>query len=178
MATGLIEKGAASYDVFNTMLELDKVICECLLNNTDFLNDLKGYDLLVHDAVTSCFVLVAEYLGIKRVEIIPMVPNSPLSLKYMIPMPVSYIPQAMSQYAMTDEMTFLQRVANLGMYAAVAFFMSIVDKSIENLKVKYNIKPEKNFWEVAINAELVLINADFSLEYPQPLLPGMDRNNI
>lgn len=175
MTKALIEKGAASYDVFNSLLEVDRVQCECLLNNIDFLSDLKGFDLLVHDAVASCYVLVAEYLGIQRVEIIPMVPNSPLSFKNMIPMPVSYIPQAVSQsITLTDEMTFLQRVANLGMYISTAFFMSIVDVTKVNLKIKYNIKPENNFWEAAVDAELVLINADFAFEYPQPLLPGMD----
>ena len=41
------------------------------------------------------------------------------------------------------------------------------------LKVKYNTKPERSFQETAGDAEMVIITADFALEYPQPLLPGI-----
>ena len=41
------------------------------------------------------------------------------------------------------------------------------------LKVKYNINPERSFQESAGDAEMVLITADFALEYPQPLIPGI-----
>jgi len=167
-----IEKGATSYEVFKILVELDRVHCECLLNNTDFLNGLRGFDLLVHDTVASCYVLLAEYLDILRVEIIPTPPNTPLSAKHMIPMPVSYVPYAIPGYPLTDKMTFLQRLANLGMYTVGTFFMTVADNTKDDLKLKYNIKPERSFLEAAGKAELVLITADFALEYPQPLLPS------
>ena len=44
---------------------------------------------------------------------------------------------------------------------------------MDALKVKYNIKPERSFEEALADAEMVIIGADFAVEYPQPLLPGM-----
>ena len=40
------------------------------------------------------------------------------------------------------------------------------------LKMRYNITPERSFEEAVADVELLLIMADFALEYPQPLLPG------
>ena len=162
------------WDTFAGLRELDRVSCECLLNNTDVLNGLRGFDLLVYDSTVTCFVLLAEYLGIQRVAIIPLSPNTPLGAKHMIPMPLSYIPEAFSGYPLTDQMTFAERIINLGMYMASRFLMATIDMSIRNLKFKYNITPERSFQEAAGDAELVLITADFALEYPQPLLPGID----
>ena len=44
-----------------------------------------------------------------------------------------------------------------------------------SLKEEYNITPGKSYQEAAGNAELVLFLADFALEYPQPLLPGLPK---
>jgi len=42
------------------------------------------------------------------------------------------------------------------------------------LSIKLNL--EKSYQEAIGDAELVLIAADFELEYPQPLLPGICNN--
>ena len=56
-----------------------------------------------------------------------------------------------------------------------SFLLDLLFGSImNNLKVKYNIKSERSYEEAVGGAELVLIAADFALEYPQPLLPGMN----
>ena len=68
IAKTLIEKGT-SLEVISNMNDMHRVLCECILNNTDLLDDLKGCDLIVHDSVAACPVLVAEFLGIKRVEV-------------------------------------------------------------------------------------------------------------
>ena len=44
---------------------------------------------------------------------------------------------------------------------------------MNNLKIKFNIKPERSFQEAIGDAEMVIITADFALEYPLPLLPGI-----
>ena len=41
------------------------------------------------------------------------------------------------------------------------------------LKFKYNITTDKSFQETVDGVELVLIRADFAIEFAQPLLPGM-----
>ena len=73
-------------------------------------------------------------------------------------------------------MTFIQRVLNLAAYFVGKLALSIVtDRTMNNLKIEYNVKPERSFQEAAGDAELVLITADFALEYPLPLLPGIQK---
>ena len=164
VAKVIIEKGM-SFEVMMQMDEMRRVVCNTLLNSTDFLESLRGHDLIIHDAGASCSVL-----GIKRVEILPAPPNAPFVVYHKTPLPLSYIPQIMPGY--TDEMTFLQRVVNVGSYVATRILMAIMSKTMNDLKAKYNIRPEISFQEATGKAELVLITADFALEYPQPLLPG------
>ena len=154
--------------------EILSTVCEGLLNNTEVLNALKGCDFIVYDTIAFGGVLLGEQLGIPRVEIMPMRPNNPFGLYFhMIPMPISYVPQLFAGFS--DKMTFVERVINLGLYHAMKLFMYIVyERPMNALKVKYNIKPERSFQQAVADAELVIITADFALEYAQPLLPGMN----
>lgn len=152
-------------------------VCEHALNSTEILEELKGFDLIVYDSpVSICGVLVAEFLDIPAVEILPLPPNAgPIGLPHMIPMPLSYVPQPLT--GLTDKMTFLERVMNLGAYLGGLVFLNVAfARPMDALKVKYNIKPERSFVEAVGAAELVIITADFALEYPQPLLPGMKKS--
>ena len=169
LAKVLIEKGM-SFEVMMQMDEMRRVVCNTLLNSTDFLESLRGHDLIIHDTGASCSVLLAEYLGIKRIEILPTPPNAPFVVYHKTPLPLSYIPQIMHGYS--DKMTFLQRVVNVGSYVGIRILMETTSKTMNDLKAKYNIRPEISFQEATGEAELVLITADFALEYPQPLLPG------
>ena len=145
--------------------------CDAVLNSTDVLKELKSFDLLVHDGPLSmCGPLVSESLGIPRVEILMAAPT--FGLNPMIPMPVSYIAQ--SQLGFTDKMTFMERVINLMAYLGSKLVMELVISGMMNgLKEKYNITPERSYQEAVFDAEMVIITADFALEYPQPLLPGI-----
>lgn len=142
VAKVIIEKGM-SFEVMMQMDEMRRVVCNTLLNSTDFLESLRGHDLIIHDAGASCSVLLAEYLGIKRVEILPAPPNAPFVVYHKTPLPLSYIPQIMPGY--THEMTFLQRVVNVGSYVATRILMEIMSKTMNDLKAKYNIRPEISF---------------------------------
>ena len=166
----LIEAGGPSWEFLSYVMNIKKVTCELMLNNTDFLGDLKGFDLMVHDSMELCSVMLAQYLGIQRVEVIPASPNGFFAWAHMIPMPVSYIPQVVPGYS--DKMTFLQRVVNLGASVSIGWFQFVLSQTMNNIKIKYNIKPEQSLWEAQNEAELCIITADFALEYPQPLLPG------
>ena len=150
-------------------------LCGGALNSTDMLDELKNYDLIIHFAVINCASLVGEFLDIPRVEIFPYPPNIIFNVYHMISMPVAYVPQ-LSKPDFTDKMTFIQRVLNLAAYLVGKLALSILtDRTMNNLKIEYNIKPERSFHEAAGDAELVLITADFALEYPLPLLPGIQK---
>lgn len=152
-------------------IEIQTGICEGLLNSTEILEEIKGFDLIVYDApITVCAQLVGELLDIPRVEILIISPPF-LGLTHMAPMPVSYVPQPMLGFS--DKMTFVQRVFNFLVYLGSGVLLGpILFNPMNALKVKYNIKPERSYQETAADVEMVLISADFALEYPQPLLPG------
>ena len=154
------------------VLDIQLVLCECLLNSSDILQELKSFDLIVFDASAPCGVLVSQLLDIPSVMINAMGPsNYPLSLYHMVPMPVSYVP--MQESGFTSKMTFLQRVVNLGIYCVSRVLLDLFfARSFDVLKAKFNIKPERSFEEGFGDVELVIFSADFALEYPQPRLPG------
>ena len=146
---------------------------EGALNSTELLNELKGFDLIVYDSMAFHGPLVGELFGIPRVEIFPSQPNLFLDMYHMAPMPISYVPRVVLEF--TDRMTFMERAMNLGAYLFGKLFVRLTyDRIMNGLKVKYNITPERSFQQSIDDAELVIITADFALEYPQPLLPGMN----
>ena len=157
--------------------EVLSALCESALNSTQLLEELRSFDLIVYDGtVAMCAPLVGEFLDIPRVELLVAAPNVPFGFNRMIPMPVSYVPQLMLGF--TDKMSFVERVVNLMGYLGGKLFMKLaIDNIMDGLKVKYNIKPQRSYQEAVGNSELVIIAADFALEYPQPLLPGMNNNN-
>ena len=157
---------------FSMLPEALASLCEAALNSTEVFNKLKGFDLIVHDGLAFCGVLISEKLDIPRVQILLAPPNSPRGFLHMIPMPISYVPQLFTGF--TDRMTFMERVINLGGYlGGLAMIHLAFGRPMNALKVKYDIKPERSFQEAVGRAEMVIITADFALEFPQPLLPGM-----
>ena len=150
-------------------------MCEGLLNSTDVFKELQGFDLLVYDTVAFGAILLGEHLGIPRVEIMPLPPNNLFaSYFHARPTPISYVSEIMTGFS--DKMTFVERTINFGVYFGLNVFVNFAfERPLNALKVKYNIKPERSFLQAAQDTELVIILADFALEYPQPLLPGMKR---
>lgn len=153
------------------MFELQRVTCEQLLNNTELLQSLRNFDLIVNEAASPCSVLVADLLGIPHVVILPVSPNIPMSPFFQIPLPLSYVPlHAMTSF--TSEMSFTQRLINVGVYVLSQLALHFMfARSMIPLKKKYNITPDISYSEAVARFELVIIEADFALEYPQPLLP-------
>lgn len=147
-------------------------LCENSLKRTDLLEELRDFDLIIYDNAAYCGALLGELLDVPRVEIMPLPPTTqPFSLYHMIPMPVSYVPQGFTGFS--DKMTFVERAMNLAAFFGWRLFdLLVCGREMNALKIKYNIKPERSFQEAVGSAELVLITADFALEYAQPLLPG------
>ena len=149
--------------------ELKRVKCNHLLNDTELLQDLRSFDLIVYEASAHCSVLVAKLLGIPRVVICPVGPNAGVGSHYNIPLPVSYVPTRFTRF--TSKMSFTQRLVNLGLHIFNQLVLQIfLARFSSPFKDKYNITSHR---EALINDELVILPADFALEYPQPLLPGL-----
>ncbi len=153
------------------MVDVQRVACDHLLNNTKLLQDLRNFDLIVYEGAALCTVLVADLLGIPRVVIFPVSPNVASSSYFKIPLPVSYVPSQMTTF--TSKMSFIQRLGNLGAYVISQLLSHAMLSSMSPLKDKYNITPGISYHDAIGNVELLIIEADFALEYPQPLLPGL-----
>ncbi|CAH3189234.1 unnamed protein product [Porites evermanni] len=161
-----------TFQFFMKMNEVLSTLCESILNSTEILKELEGFDLIIYDGISNGALLIGEKFDIPRVEILPDPPNVPFGgFAHMIPMPVSYVPQLITEFS--NEMTFVERVLNLGAYLVSKLGVSLLSyRKMDALKVKYNIKPERSFEEALADAKMVIIGADFAVEYPQPLLPG------
>ena len=152
--------------------ELRRADCEHLLNSTELLQSLRNFDLVIYEGAALCSVLVAGLLGVPHIIIFPISPNIPTSPFLQIPHPVSYVPVHVT--SLTSKMSFIQRLMNLGVYLLSQFVTHVMlVTSMSSLKEKYNITPEISYHEAMANYELLIIEADFALEYPQPLLPGL-----
>jgi len=154
------------------LFELQSSTCEQLLNNTELLQSLRNFDLIVREAASPCAVLVADLLGIPHVVILPVSPNIATAPFFQIPLPVSYVPTQLS--GLTGNMSFTDRLMNLGAYVfSYLGTYALTATYLSPLKSKYNITPERSCFESLGNFDLLIIEGDFALEYPQPLLPGL-----
>ena len=160
------------YEIGWNFLNIQLVMCECLLNSSEILQELKSFDLIVFDSIAICGVLISELLNIPSVMIVIGPPNFFLSIYHMVPMPVSYVPQRVTGFP--SKMTFMQRAINLVTYCASKVLLDLLlVRSMDALKAKFGINPERSYKDSYGDAELVIFVADFALEYPQPLLPGL-----
>jgi len=159
------------YSVGWNFHKVQLVMCECLLNSSALLQELKNFDLLVIDSLASCGVLLSEVLDIPNVMIVTGSPNDILTAYRKAPLPLSYIPLRGSGFP--SNMTFIQRVRTLVDYCFVRLVMDLVYiRTMDEIKVRFNINPERSYSESYSDSALVINVADFALEFPQPLLPG------
>ncbi|RMX43041.1 hypothetical protein pdam_00001822 [Pocillopora damicornis] len=164
-----LELEGDKFRLLSKMMEVLSTVCESVLNDTKIMEELRGYDLLVYDVLGVCGALIGDRLGVQRVQML-VTPNNPFD--HMIPTPLSYIPM-MVLPGFTDKMTFLQRVTNVVAYIGLGLFKDLLfARPMDALKLKYNITTERSYQETVDGVELVLIRADFAIEYAQPLLPG------
>ncbi|XP_056152739.1 UDP-glucuronosyltransferase 3A1-like [Lampris incognitus] len=145
--------------------------CEKLLGDRQMLAFLhrEQYDLAVIDAFNPCSFILAHKLDVPYVAFYPGTLNGPLSIA--LPSPISYIPVFNSQ--LSDHMDLWGRAKNL-------LFSLLAPKGQELVWSKFREvadchlgagSPPGGLEDLYQGAELWLFNTDFSLEFPQPLMP-------
>ena len=92
------------------LIEITRVTCESLLNDTEILHEIRDYDLIVYESLGLCATLVAELLDIPNVVIVSNPPSNFYSSMYRVPMPSSYVPSRLLPFSC--EMSFTERVIN------------------------------------------------------------------
>lgn len=169
---------ASFMDVIKEMRKIIPQIsrgCLLLWEDAGTLQKLKEekLDLIISLPVVGCDALLAEYLNVPLVVMTPL-RRSPVVNEdtFGIPVPSSYSPQNLfSTY--TDNMTFLQRTANLiYRYTFDPLMQSIIQGPIAHLQKKHNIRPDLSIGDLLGKAKLWLCQSNFALEFAQPTAPN------
>ncbi|TDH13051.1 hypothetical protein EPR50_G00052730 [Perca flavescens] len=145
--------------------------CDKLLGDKEMITFLQRehYDITILDAFNPCSFILAHKLGVHYIAFYPGPLNGPLSIA--LPSPVSYIPVFSSQ--LSDHMNLWGRAKNL----FYAFLAPVVKNGQERVWSTFRQVAERHLEstggldELHQGAELWAFNTDFSLEFPQPLMP-------
>uniref|UniRef100_A0A8C5H7C5 glucuronosyltransferase n=1 Tax=Gouania willdenowi TaxID=441366 RepID=A0A8C5H7C5_GOUWI len=143
--------------------------CDNLLGNKETITFLQKekYDIIILDAFNPCSFILAHKLGVPYVAFYPGMLNGPLSIA--LPSPVSYVPVFGSQ--LSDQMNLWDRAKNL-LFSILApvdliwsTFKDVAERHLESGS------PPGGLRQLHQGAEMWAFNTDFSLEFPQPLMP-------
>ncbi len=147
--------------------------CEDVLRDVSLLQRLeeRQFDLVFVHNVFACPVLIAQHLGLRFVTFFPGIPPSGTMRGYSNPVNPAYSPELFTGYS--DRMSFLQRVQNT-LYSAFHWQLTKLSyRHLDELKIKYDIKPKLSTLDTLSQAEILFITSDFVLDFPRPYQPNV-----
>ncbi|KAM9330140.1 UDP-glucuronosyltransferase 3A1-like [Gastrophryne carolinensis] len=164
--------GSRSFQPFLYLMREHSKQCQVALNRTNVLQFLRQekYDIAVVDALNPCTLLICEKLGIPYISLFST--SFILALRVGLHSPLSYVP--MIETLFTDRMDFFERLQNTLAYLVA----NLVEKSVESIFDEtidkyFPADSRPSFFDLYKKAELTLINTDFTIEFPRPLLPNV-----
>ena len=145
---------------------------EDILKDRDLIKRLddQRFDLVLAHAVFGFPMLVAQHLGVKYVAMTPAIPPSPHSRMLGNSVNTAYSPEALTGFS--DRLSFLQRVTNTLFSGMQWMLADMANKGLDEMKKKYNIRPELSTLQSLTEAELWFIVSDFTLDFPRPYQPN------
>ncbi|XP_076005507.1 UDP-glucuronosyltransferase 3A1-like isoform X2 [Genypterus blacodes] len=163
--------GRNTFNSYLLFLEQLSYQCDKLLGDEDLMSFLQTeqYDIAIIDAFHPCSFILARKLGVPYIAFFASSLNGLSSIG--LPSPVSYVPVFRSQ--LSDHMDLWDRAKNL-------CFSLLAPINQERVWLKFrevaehhlqSRSPPGGLDELHRGAELWAFNTDFSLEFPQPLLP-------
>ncbi|XP_020793597.2 UDP-glucuronosyltransferase 3A1-like [Boleophthalmus pectinirostris] len=143
--------------------------CGRLLEDEKMMSFLQNenYDVAVLDALNPCSFILARKLGIRYIAFYPGALNGPLSIG--LPSPISYVPVFNSE--LTHHMNLWGRMKNLFYFFLAPVGQALVWSRFSDVVAQHLEQPPSGLDELHQGAELWTFNTDFSLEFPQPLMP-------
>uniref|UniRef100_A0A3B3SJ28 UDP glucuronosyltransferase 2 family, polypeptide A4 n=1 Tax=Paramormyrops kingsleyae TaxID=1676925 RepID=A0A3B3SJ28_9TELE len=169
----VMEIASKVIEVTSQATPLQMQACDAMLRDKELQDKLRrgGFHVLLSDPMIQCGDLLAESLGI------PLIYSLRFSFGYTIerfcgqlPVPASYVPAAPGQYS--DQMTFVERLTNVLMYAFHTSFFYI--HSVVNWNRYYSdfLGRPTTVCDIMGKADVWLIRTYWDFEYPRPLLPN------
>ncbi|XP_076005553.1 UDP-glucuronosyltransferase 3A1-like [Genypterus blacodes] len=164
-------QGRSNFNSYLLLLEHWSYQCDKLLGDEDLMSffQTEHYDIAIVDAFHPCSFVLARKLGVPYIAFFAGSLNRPMSIG--LPSPVSYVPVFGSR--LSDHMDLWDRAKNLYMSLLAPMnqervwlkFREMADHHLQSRS------PPGGLDELYRGAELWAFNTDFSLEFPQPLLP-------
>ncbi|XP_041110761.1 UDP-glucuronosyltransferase 3A1-like [Polyodon spathula] len=145
--------------------------CDYLLGDSQLKESLKQekFDIALLDAFNPCSFLVAEWLGLPYVAFFPG--NLLNAHQIALPSPLSYVPVYRSQ--LSDHMDFWGRTKNVLMFLCSSIAETHIQAPFHSVIQKhFRSDMQPSLSDLYRKAELWAFNTDFSLEFPQPLMPN------
>ncbi|XP_016278574.2 2-hydroxyacylsphingosine 1-beta-galactosyltransferase isoform X2 [Monodelphis domestica] len=160
-----------------TVIELFDILdhysknCEMMVGNSALMRGLKKekFDLLLVDPNEMCGFVIAHVLGVKYAVF-----STGLWYPAEVgaPVPLAYVPEFNS--LLTDDMNFLERMKNTGVYLISRLGISfLVLPKYERIMQKYNLLPQRSMYDLVQATSLWMLCTDVALEFPRPTLPNV-----
>lgn len=142
--------------------------CDLILSDSELMESLRreSFDMAILDAFNPCSFLLARFLDLRYVAFYPGSLNGPLSVG--LPSPLSYVPVFNSE--LTDRMGLFGRVKNVVFSLVSPIAEMLIHQRFHHVAERHFLSPPV-MRELYSQAELWAFNTDFSLEFPQPLMP-------
>nr|XP_013049240.1 UDP-glucuronosyltransferase 2A2 isoform X2 [Anser cygnoides] len=152
-----------------------KTICDGVLRNKMLMERLRAsaFDVLVADPLVPSGELFAEMLGIPFVYTIRFsIGNTVERLCGGLPAPPSYVPAILSR--LTDKMSFMERLKNIGSYALQDFMYHYLFWGTWDQYYSDVLGRPTTLCETMGKAEIWLIRTYWDFEFPRPFLPNFE----
>jgi glucuronosyltransferase len=146
--------------------------CHKVYQNAEFQEALaQNYDLVIQNGfANNCFDGAAHKVGAPHVIITTFAAPSFITEYTGNQLPSSFVPNPM--FAVTDRMTFLQRLTNwLGNQLVKILLRFYYRSKYETIYRQYVGQDAPGSPEILGNVSLLLMNSHFSLTYPRPNFP-------
>ncbi|XP_059525741.1 UDP-glucuronosyltransferase 2A3-like isoform X4 [Myotis daubentonii] len=152
-----------------------KLLCESVVYNQSIMKKLRetNYDVMVIDPVVHCGELIAELLEVPFVYTLRFFMGGTVE-KYCgkLPAPPSYVPVVMG--ALTDRMTFLERVKNVMLSLFFDFWLEPYDIQLWDQFYSEALGRPTTLCETMGKAEIWLMRTYWDFEFPRPYLPNFE----
>ncbi|XP_072014711.1 UDP-glucuronosyltransferase 2C1-like isoform X3 [Amphiura filiformis] len=150
-------------------IERRVVECSMLLGDQTLISNLKRFDLAVDDPISPCPFI--KQLNIPYVMVMPLLTlMSQMTLEMRSPFNPSYIPEFTT--ALDHKMSLMDRFINTAFVTFFAFILPGPYNYINEALEKYNMEDKPILQAWFTEADMWLINSDFVLDFPRPVLPN------
>ncbi|XP_071481641.1 UDP-glucuronosyltransferase 2A3-like [Diadema antillarum] len=149
--------------------------CKSLFAQPSHLQRLRNgsFHAIIGIPFCPCDALLAEYLDTSFIAFTATFRYETFNEELLgIPTPNAYVPFPLYE-ALTDEMTFLQRLYNLFYrFVFVKYLTYVWSKPFVALQMEHNISTKLTIREILGKTQLWLAHTNFALDFPRPTAPA------